>query len=327
LLTEIKSFINGLSKGELHVHLNGLVSSSVIKNILYRESINIDDVNLELDLNHIVPCNSLEEYLQPWKILRRIPNNKHHLYLMMESAFENLNNDNIKFVELRHSILYMSENAGLPVSEVMNWLLENIRQLSVEKNIQAGLIFTINRGPNCIVDLNRLVEAYIELGMPKEIIGLDIAGDEAIPIDYKIGDRIAVYKEKFDWGITIHAGETGNAQNIYDAVNLLHADRIGHGTAAGGDIKLMRFLKEKDICLEVCPASNVLSNAVPASERHPFNQFLQHEVPFVLCSDNPAIDKRSLSDNYLSFYIEQMSLETLKKMFELQIHYSFLWKK
>lgn len=66
-------------------------------------------------------------------------------------------------------------------------------------------------------------------------------------------------KDRFGLGITIHAGETGRAENVRSAVELFGADRIGHGTAAGKDPELLELLSSLGICVEVCPISNRLT--------------------------------------------------------------------
>lgn len=325
-LKEVKQKIAGLEKGELHVHLNGLVSSSLVRDILNQEATNTVDYDLFSKLNHYRPVGSLAEYLVPWNILRLIPSSRAHLHQMIDDAFKNLAAANVKFAELRNTVFYLAALNGISDAEAMNWLVEELRVSSEKYGISAGWIFTVNRGLGSRDDLQRLINAIQEIGCPEEILAVDLAGNEEIPIDETTAELFRYCKEQLGLGVTIHAGETGSVRNIYQAINDFHADRIGHGTAAWKDERLMRLIREKNICLEICPVSNLLSNAVPAGERHPFNQFIRHEVPFIICSDNPAIHAKSINDDYLSFFIEQRNMALLENMYALQTKYSFLWK-
>lgn len=130
-------------------------------------------------------------------------------------------------------------------------------------------------------------------------------------------------KYELNLGITIHAGETGNLNNILEAVHVFEADRIGHGTAAMHCIKTMDLLREKDIAVEVCPISNRRTNSLKKDDAYTFHQFLEYGVPFILCSDNPAIHNLDLVEDYKVFMQETNDIEFLLKHYEHQKKYSF----
>jgi len=321
----MKNFISNLEKGELHVHLNGLVSTKTIQNILIDESIQIPKkFNIQSDLLIENPAKSLEEYLKPWEVLRLFPTKKSSLRIMMLNAFENLQKQNVKFVEIRNSIIYLAFLNEINVDKALTWFIEEMEYASEKYNIKAGLILTISRGDYSMENFNVLIKAYEKIGKPKQVIGLDLAGNEDIQISKNVGDLFKHAKQKYDFNITVHAGETGNIKNIIEAIDIFEADRIGHGTAAGADIETMLYIKEKDVCIEVCPISNRLTKAVKENDYHPVLEFIEHEVPFVICSDNPSIHNKSISDDYLSFYNESKRKDILEEMFEKQNKYKFL---
>ena len=70
-----------------------------------------------------------------------------------------------------------------------------------------------------------------------------------------------------------HAGETTGPETIWDALRLLGAERIGHGTSAAQDPELLAHLAEHGIALEVCPTSNIATGAVAALDEHPIRRF------------------------------------------------------
>ena len=321
----MNNFISSLEKGELHIHLNGLISTTTIQNILIEESIEIPkNFNLKSDLLIEKPMDSLNDYLKPWEVLRLIPTKRASLRIMMLNAFANLKQQNIKFVEIRNSIIYLSFLNNISVDLALKWFIEEMEYASEKYQIKAGLIMTISRGDYCSDNLNALIKAYEIIGKTPSIIGLDLAGNEDIEIVNGVSSLFKKAKDKYGFSITIHAGETGNIENIRKAIDLFDADRIGHGTAAGRDVEIMSYIKEKNVCIEVCPISNRLTGAVKENDYHPLIEFIKHDVPFVLCSDNPAIHNKTINDDYLSFYNECKRKDILENMFNIQKNYTFL---
>ncbi len=317
--------IKKMVKGELHVHLNGLVSTEVIKKMIQDELCEIpQNFDLSVDLNVLRPAQSLIDYLRPWQVLRLIPRNKDNLRLIVESAFENLKADSVSFVEIRNSIVYIASLNNISVDNALLWLIEEIENASYKYQIRAGLILTVSRGSHTNEHLKMLLQAYKNLSFPECVIGLDLAGNEDIDPPKETAHLFLKAKSEYGLKITIHAGETGNYENIRKAIIEFGADRIGHGTAASKSDEVMGLLKDRDICLEVCPISNRLTKAVGEYEEHPVKTFIAKDVPFVICSDNPAIHASSLSFDYYRFLSETNSEQHLRDMYLNQKKYSFL---
>ena len=95
-----------------------------------------------------------------------------------------------------------------------------------------------------------------------------------------------------------HAGETTGPQTIWDALNLLGAERIGHGTSAAQDPELLAHLAQTGIPLEVCPSSNIATRAVATLEEHPLRQFVDAGVLVTINSDDPPMFNTTLNREY-----------------------------
>jgi len=314
-----------MKKGELHVHLNGLVSTEIIRSLLINDKTEIpNSFDLENDLTIIQPADSLSSYLRPWQVLRLIPKSKNCLKMIVESAFLNLKSQNVAFVEIRNSILYLALLNNISVDEALYWVISEVEEASEKHKIDAGIILTVSRGDYAPDHLRALLSAYTKLGSPDSIIGLDLAGNEDIPSPSETASLFLHAKDKHELKVTIHAGETGKIENIVSAVKEFGADRIGHGTAASKSMEAMELLRDRDICIEVCPISNRLTNAVSEGESHPVIDFIEHKVPFVICSDNPSIHSSSLTDDYFEFFRETKCPHYLREMYARQKKYSFI---
>jgi adenosine deaminase len=96
-----------------------------------------------------------------------------------------------------------------------------------------------------------------------------------------------------------HAGESSGPQSIWDALDHLGAERIGHGIAAARDPGLMQALVERGIALEVCPTSNVCTRSVPSLADHPLPVLVEAGVVVTINSDDPPMFATNLNNEYL----------------------------
>lgn len=312
-------------RGELHVHLNGAIPVSTIREILADELTMLPPgFELERDLIRLTPCESLASYLTPWQVLRLFPKKPESLDRMCLAIAASLAEDKVRFVELRSSVLYLSALQKCSPADALQRLIESTGAAAHSHGIRRGLILTVTRGDYGAVSLAALLQAYKDLGEPDDVVGLDLAGDEEIGYPAELPALFREAKDRFGLGITIHAGETGRMENVRAAVELFGADRVGHGTAAGKDPRLLELLASMDVCVEVCPISNRLTGAVPPDESHPLQEFRRHGVPFVICSDNPAIHQRGLGADQAVAMAEGLSIGDMRQQFEVAKRYSFM---
>lgn len=317
--------LRALDKGELHVHFNGALPLAAIKKVLADEATNIPPgFDLERDLVRQVPCRSLAEYLVPWQLLSRFPNSLANLQKLADAVLASLAEHSVRFVELRSSVLYLAMLQGCSVTQSLERLIIATGTAALRHGIRRGLVLTVTRGDHGVVSLSALLQAYNDLGRPGDVVGIDLAGDEETPYPAELPGLFLEAKARYGLGVTIHAGETGRSDNIRSAVELFGAERVGHGTAAGMDPPLMELLRERDICIEVCPISNRLTRAVPLGDAHPIREFEKAGVPYVICSDNPGIHQRGLTDDFSAAMEEGVSLEDLQRQYARARRYTFI---
>lgn len=313
------------NRGELHVHMNGAIPAFTIQEILSDEATVLPHgFRLERDLVRSTPCQSLAEYLTPWQVLRLFPRKRQNLDRLSLAVAAGLADNNVRFVELRNSVLYIAALQKCSPAQALERLIESTGQAAQHHGIHRGLIITVTRGDYSAVNLSTLLQAYQDLGEPKDVVGLDLAGDEEMAYPVELPSLFREAKDRFGLGITIHAGETGRVENVRSAVDLFGADRIGHGTASAKDPELLDLLAAKGICVEVCPISNRLTGAIPKNGAHPLQLFRQHGVPFVICSDNPAIHQRGLADDQAAALAEGLSISDMRQQYEVAKRYSFM---
>jgi adenosine deaminase len=167
-----------------------------------------------------------------------------------------------------------------------------------------------------------VVEARDRLGLP--VVGFDLAGAEA---GHPASDHVQAYQYAHENFLkkTVHAGEAYGPESIFQAITLLHADRIGHGThlyavdqVRASDPeryvrRLVEYISDRRITLEVCITSNI--QTMPELQRvadHPFGHMVRDRLSVALCTDNRLMSRTTVTDEILQalehFELEQRDL-------------------
>ena len=132
----------------------------------------------------------------------------------------------------------------------------------------------------------------------RRVVGLGLGGEELSIPAHRFRD---VFARARDLGLAavVHAGETGPASSVREAVTDLGACRIGHGFAAVDDVDLISWLRHRQVVLDVCLTSNRRTGALPASRPHPLPQLIEAGLLVTLGTDDPALFRTSLSAEYV----------------------------
>ena len=143
----------------------------------------------------------------------------------------------------------------------------------------------------------------------EHFVGLDLADDEGLPAQ----PFAPCSKAKAQGlGITVHAGEPnvpGAPKNILVALDELGADRIGHGVQAIKDDRVVERLAREGVVLELCPTSNVLTQAVSSVGEHPIQSLMHRGVRTTINTDDPGVMGLTLMDECMALKRLGMTLE------------------
>ena len=96
-----------------------------------------------------------------------------------------------------------------------------------------------------------------------------------------------------------HAGETTGAETVWEAIDFLHAERIGHGIRSMDDPRLVAYIAERQLPVDVSPTSNLRTRCVPSLAAHPLPAMLDAGLFVTLNSDDPPMFGTTLSNEYL----------------------------
>ena len=208
----------------------------------------------------------------------------------VKSAFD----AGLDYAELRFSPGYMAQAHQLPLPAVVEAVIDGVRQGMRNYPIYIKLIGIMSRtrGPDaCRKELESI------LPFRRDIIAIDLAGDE---MRFPCNMFTSHFSKARDSGfhITVHAGEADGPQSIRDAIELLGAQRIGHGIQAIHDPGLMDYLAQYQIALECCLTSNLQTSSIQHVSQHPIKRFLQHGILATLNTDDPAVQGIDIRNEY-----------------------------
>ena len=201
----------------------------------------------------------------------------------------------MQYLELRFTPVALTRVQNLALADVMDWVVESACQAGLEFGVTVRLIASVNRHES--VALAEQVASLAIERKDKGIVALDLAGNEA---DFSAAPFAGVFQQAKKCGLflTVHAGEWGGAANVREAIEVLDADRIGHGVHVLDDPAVVELARERQIPFEVCLTSNSQTGVVPSLTEHPLRRMIQAGLNVTLNTDDPSISRITLGDEY-----------------------------
>jgi adenosine deaminase len=325
---EARARLRRLAKVELHQHVDGSIPPQVTWQLMHENQLHPVD-SLEAMRRHLEIQDGEEGTLLAYL-------DKMHYPLWVTQFYENISQVveaiclaaaecGVETLELRYAPL-IHTYAGLTPRQSIRAALSGMNHARrSHPEMKLGLIVIAMRqhGPHIAKILARqaLAEAQ-HLHERTGVVGFDIAGPER-------GNPPRVFRSAYEiarlgrLGLTAHAGEDGPADYVWQAVDELGVDRIGHGCAAAGDRELLRRLARDRIAVEVCLSSNYHTGAVQRHERHPVHAFLEAGVPVALCCDNATVSRTNGLDESL-LAASLLGIESVEEIHRSADAYSFI---
>lgn len=297
-------------KIELHLHLDGSVNLELASQLLRK-----DIETIKKDMVAPNKCNDLNEYLTKFTLPISIMQTKENIELIAENLAKDLMDDGVIYAEIRFAPI--KHITKLSLDEVIESVLKGLKKVPIKTNLILCLMRDSSFDDN--MKIIKLTSKYLNNG----VCAVDLAGAEGI---YKTG----TFKELFDMTktlnipFTIHAGEADGEESINAAINF-GAKRIGHGIRCIENNSVIKKIKEKNITLEVCPTSNIQTNAVDSYEHHPIKYLYESGINITISTDNRTVSNITLTTEYQKLiHSFHFTLEDIKKMNENAIRSSFL---
>ena len=314
--------IVSLPKAELHLHLEGSIQPATVCALTARHGV----VMTEEEVRQRYAYRDFPEFIEAFKWVTSFLRDPQDYALIARDLAEHLLTQRVVYTEVTLSVGVMLLRKQQPEANFeallratepfesrglrFRWVFDAARQFGAEAAME-------------VVDSARRCAS-------KNIVAFGIGGDE---LSVSTKAFRPVYERAAELGLhrLMHAGEVGGPGQIREAVELLGAERIGHGIAAINDPKLMDLLAEHQIPLEVCPGSNMKTGALARQlrrtdtriEDHPLPKLLRHGIPIVLSTDDPAMFHTTLQMEYENAARMGLREDELARIIEMSFQYAF----
>jgi aminodeoxyfutalosine deaminase len=322
---DLRSFLRKLPKAELHLHLEGALSPHLVASLARKYGVELGDA----ELHHRYNTRSFPQFLELYKWATSFLREPEDYARLASETCANLQEQGVLYAEITLSIgvmLLRKQDVRANFRAIRAVFEERYR---AAEGPAAQFIFDAVRqfGPGPAMEIVEHAAEHRTSG----VVAFGLGGDE---LSLPMSDFLPAYKREADAGLHLlaHAGETGGPDQIRDAIDLLGAERIGHGIAAIRDPSLMMRLAERRVCLEICPTSNLRTNALNLQLNgsdlslldHPLPKLFRTGIPVCLCTDDPAMFHTTLIDEYLHAHKMGLSLDELLQINRTAFEYAFL---
>ncbi|MBN1565947.1 MAG: adenosine deaminase [Anaerolineae bacterium] len=284
-------------KIELHRHLEGSIRLATLIEVAQEYGIPLPAYTVEQLRPHVQVTSEDEAnsavFLGKFDMLRKFYCSMDIIRRITREAIEDAAHDNVRYMELRFTPHALAEQTKLCYEDVIAGVAEVVAQAQEDCGVRTRLIISVNRHESVTI-AEKVLDATLEVNN-SEIVALDLAGQEANHAAAPFRD---VFLRAKDHGLflTVHAGEWDGAANVREAIEVLEADRIGHGVRAVEDSEVVQLVRQRRITLEVCPTSNMQSGVAARLEQHPLIDLNFLRVPTTINTDDPSLSNITLTD-------------------------------
>jgi aminodeoxyfutalosine deaminase len=295
-VTDIEAFIAKLPKVELHVHLIGSAPVATVLELARRHPDSGVPRTGE-GLREFYAFRDFPHFIDVYEAVSELLREPADIADLVRGIARELAAEHVRYVELQVAP-YPFRRAGMPPAVITEALDLGARDALARYGVRIGYIFDFpghTAGEDAVPTLEHALTAP-----PKALAGFGIGGIEAGRAPYT-----GVIRDVFGGAAAAglhcvpHAGETTGPQTVWEAIERLHAERIGHGINSLADRRLVAYLRERQLPVDVSPTSNVCTRQVASLREHPLPRMLDEGLYVTLNSDDPSMFGTSLSNEYV----------------------------
>lgn len=273
-------WVRGLPKAEVHVHLEGSIPASVV-----REAARAAGLEVPPDDRDGFAFTDLASFLEHLDVSCRLVTERDQLYEIAYDYGRRNVHTGIRYADVIITPPHWPAWAHR-LDELIDALDAGFADGEADGHMPVGLCISVQRKQST-AEAVELVEWILDRRHPR-VVALSIDGNEAAV--GRTGARFAdAFRSAADNGLhrCVHAGESSGPEGVRDAIDHLLAERIDHGVRAIEDASLVAELAERRVFLDVCPTSNVLLGIAPSLAEHPVEPLRKAGVALSLNTDDP----------------------------------------
>lgn len=307
----MKNLIAQLPKAELHLHIEGSLEPELMFKLAQKNNIVIPYKSIE-EVKKAYNFTSLQSFLDIYYAGANVLIEESDFFDLTWAYLLKCKEQNVVHTEIFFDPQTHTQR-GIAFKTVVDGITKALEKAESELGISSFLILCFLRHLSEAEAFETLKQS---LPFKEKILGVGLDSSEVGHPPSKF-QKVFEAAAKEGYKIVAHAGEEGDSSYIWEAINLLHVNRIDHGIRCDEDAKLVEFLIEKQMPLTVCPLSNVKLKAVQTMHEHNILKLLRKGVLVTVNSDDPAYFGGYMNENYEAIAenleVSQEELKTLAK--------------
>ena len=291
---DIKDFIFGMPKAELHVHLEGALEPELLLSIAQRNNVVLPYKSID-ELKKAYAFKNLQNFLDLFYQATLVLQTERDFYDLTMAYLTKARSQGVLYAEIFFETQTYAQR-GIAASVLIAGITQAFDDAYKTLGISAKLILCFLRERE-----EREAIAALEQILPykENIVAVGLASAERDNPPEKFKHVFALVR-KHGFFVTIHAGEEGPAEYVCQALDVLHADRIDHGIHALDDTTLVGELASRQVPLTLCPFSNFRLGVVKNMQNYPLKKMMDAGLLVSINSDDPAYFGGYIADNYLA---------------------------
>lgn len=322
-LTEKKfcALLAKIPKAEVHLHIEAVITLKSVKK-LYKER-HGQEMSKE-DQISLFSYEDLNGFIKAFLLVQDLFTSVEDFNYVFDDLGEYMVANNIVYTEAFFAPTAFIKK-GFDYGEMTKIFSKKIKEIKEKHGCVIKLLLDVSRTFGCE---NAMKNYELLAKYPcKDVIGIGLGGNEAKGPAKEFEPVFQKAKEE-GWRVVAHAGEDVGSESIWDSINYLGAERIGHGIAAIHDEKLISHLKETQLPLEICVTSNVFTKRyVKTAEEHPVRQFFDKGVFVTINTDDPVFFKTTLLEEFWICHSKlNFTLDEIKQLIHNSFNATFLSK-
>ena len=264
---------------DLHRHLDGSLRRATLEELARDQGVSLPDEDLRFFAGM-----GLEAALGRFALTLSVLQKPAAVRRVAAEICEDADREGVSTLEIRFA---PQLHRGAAVEEIVDAALEGAAG-------RAGILLCGLYG-----EAPEVLEHLVSVGASRRgVVGIDLAGGPSSGARYGMTDYAQAFARARDHGLgrTVHAAEGRPPVEIRVAIELLVAQRIGHGTTLLDDPSVLDLVLEREVTIEACPSSNVHTGVIARLEDHPLPEWLSRGVRACVCTDNTLfsdVDARS----------------------------------
>ncbi len=286
-----------LPKVDLHCHLDGSIRPQTIFDIMKAAGAKLP-CSVPADIAGYVQvdssCRSLTDFLDKFEFFYPYLRSPESMERIAYELCEDAATENIRYMEVRFApCLQASEK--VTQEDILRSVLAGLRKGERDFDIKTGALLCAYRGTprDDWEETYSLTEKYAGQG----VCGIDLAGDES---RFPGAPFAAIFDRarEAEIPVTIHAGEAAGWESVKEAIDILHASRIGHGVRIAGNDVFFSRMKDAGIVLEICVTSNVHTGVCEDYKSHPIANFYKKGIRTTVNTDDRGVSNIDLTHEW-----------------------------